>query len=131
VEDSDDHDVLLSVVCGDGAGRPKVATQSAEVTGRVSHDPQAIRSCLTAVSGGRADARASRRDLQRAIGACDAGALGARMTGAGFGGSAIALVPAGSPGTVAGVVGAVFATRRLTPPRILKVTPVDGAHRVT
>jgi hypothetical protein len=29
------------------------------------------------------------------------------------------------------VVGAAFAARRFTPPRILKVTPVDGAHRVT
>ena len=52
------------------------------------------------------------------------------MTGAGFGGSAIALVPAGSPGTVADVVSAAFAARRFTPPQIMEVTPVDGAHRV-
>src|SRR5690606_22370157 len=39
-----------------------------------------------------------------------AGALGARMTGGGFGGSAIALVPADAADSVAGAVRAAFAT---------------------
>ena len=57
-----------------------------------------------------------------------AGALGARMTGGGFGGSVVALVPDDLVGAVdAGVTGA-FADRSLTPPVIRGVTPADGAR---
>ena len=48
-----------------------------------------------------------------------AGALGARMTGGGFGGSAIALVEATAVGDVAAAVGAAFAARGLRPPAFL------------
>ncbi|RJS45916.1 galactokinase [Nocardioides cavernaquae] len=44
------------------------------------------------------------------------GALGARMTGGGFGGSAIALVPSERAGSIAALVAGVFASRRLVLP---------------
>ncbi len=57
------------------------------------------------------------------------GALGARMTGGGFGGSAIALVPARAVADVrAGVTGA-FRDRGWSDPVIFEVTPSAGAHR--
>lgn len=48
-----------------------------------------------------------------------AGALGARMTGGGFGGSAIALVPAGTSEAVARDVAAAFASRGFAAPAFL------------
>jgi galactokinase len=59
----------------------------------------------------------------------DAGALGARMTGGGFGGSAIALVPVASAGTVGEAVIAAFAGRGWATPDIAEVTPSAGARR--
>ena len=52
-----------------------------------------------------------------------AGALGARMTGGGFGGSAIALVRAGSEGDVAAAVADAFAAAALNPPAFLLALP--------
>ena len=52
-----------------------------------------------------------------------AGALGARMTGGGFGGSAIALVRAGSEGDVAAAVADAFAAAALNPPVFLLALP--------
>jgi galactokinase len=60
--------------------------------------------------------------------ALSAGALGARMTGGGFGGSAIALTA-----DVAAVTDAVvgsFAARGFTAPRVFAVEAGPGAHRV-
>jgi galactokinase len=59
-----------------------------------------------------------------------AGALGARMTGGGFGGSAIALVPADGVDTVAGAVRAAFATAGYREPEIRATEPSAGAERV-
>ncbi|HXW43506.1 MAG TPA: galactokinase [Streptosporangiaceae bacterium] len=59
-----------------------------------------------------------------------AGALGARMTGGGFGGSVIALVPAGAADAVTAAVDAGFAGRGWRPPRISQTRPCDGAHRI-
>jgi len=59
-----------------------------------------------------------------------AGALGARMTGGGFGGSAIALVPADGVDTVAGAVRAAFAAAGYREPEIRATEPSAGAERV-
>jgi galactokinase len=59
-----------------------------------------------------------------------AGAVGARMTGGGFGGSAIALVPADGADTVAGAVRAAFATAGHREPDIRATEPSAGAERI-
>ena len=61
--------------------------------------------------------------------ATTAGAVGARMTGGGFGGSAIALVPARSVPAVRDGVTAAFRGRGWSDPRVFEVTPSAGAHR--
>ena len=58
-----------------------------------------------------------------------AGAFGARMTGAGFGGSAIALVPADAAGAVGDAVRSAFAHRGWTAPVVFPVTPSEGLRR--
>ncbi len=58
-----------------------------------------------------------------------AGALGARMTGGGFGGSAIALAPADAAGAVGDAVRSVFADRGWTAPVVFSVTPSEGLRR--
>ena len=67
--------------------------------------------------------------------ACDtaraAGALGARMTGGGFGGSAIALVAAERADAVAQTVTAAFADEGLRAPMIREATPSAGAARLS
>lgn len=68
----------------------------------------------------RDDYEVSCLELDLAVAAArDAGALGARMTGGGFGGSAIALVEAGAEDQVASAVEAAFAGRELTAPAFL------------
>jgi galactokinase len=66
--------------------------------------------------------------VEAAIGA---GACGARMTGGGFGGSVIALVPARMSADVAGAVTAVFARHRWRPPAIASGEPAAGARRLS
>lgn len=58
-----------------------------------------------------------------------AGALGARMTGGGFGGAAIALVEQSTVEAVSDAVTAAFAASLFTPPHLFTVTPSAGAHR--
>jgi len=60
-----------------------------------------------------------------------AGALGARMTGGGFGGSAIALVDSDRVGTVAAAVAGAFATQGLTAPAFLVAEASAPASRTT
>ncbi|WP_059007125.1 galactokinase [Streptomyces specialis] len=59
-----------------------------------------------------------------------AGALGARMTGGGFGGSALALVDAGAAEFTARAVRAAFDRAGHHPPRIFEAIPSSGAQRV-
>ncbi len=58
-----------------------------------------------------------------------AGAIGARMTGGGFGGAAIALIERDSVQAVSDAVTAAFAASGFAPPHIFTVTPADGARR--
>lgn len=58
------------------------------------------------------------------------GALGARMTGGGFGGSIIALVPAGESRRIAQAIADEFARRGFAAPRALSATASESAHRV-
>ena len=62
--------------------------------------------------------------------ALEAGALGARMTGGGFGGSVIALVPAQLTGAVAEAVRAQFSGRGWPRPAVTSVVPSPGARRL-
>ncbi|HEX2053016.1 MAG TPA: galactokinase [Actinomycetota bacterium] len=59
--------------------------------------------------------------------ALESGAVGARMTGGGFGGSAIALVPVGSTGALAVGVEEAFGASGFASPRLFQVAASDGA----
>lgn len=78
----------------------------------------------------RDDFEISVPELDVAVEAARAGgALGARMTGGGFGGAAIALVPADALPAVAAAVDRAFAARGFAAPTQFTVTPSDGARR--
>ena len=62
--------------------------------------------------------------------ATGSGALGARMTGGGFGGSVIALVEAPRGGGVRTGIEDAFAGHGWKPPRFLDALPSAGAHRL-
>ncbi|MFI2434805.1 galactokinase [Streptomyces sp. NPDC018693] len=62
--------------------------------------------------------------------ALSAGALGARMTGGGFGGSAIVLAEAGDVGTLTKAVEESFASAGFTAPRVFEAVPAPGARRL-
>jgi galactokinase len=78
----------------------------------------------------RDDYRVSCAELDVAVDtALAAGALGARMTGAGFGGSAIALVPAEDRPDVERAVSEAFEQRSWAVPRLFTAIPSAGAGR--
>jgi galactokinase len=58
-----------------------------------------------------------------------AGALGARMTGGGFGGSTITLIDARRVPALGAAIKDAFAAARLAPPQVTTVTPGPGAHK--
>src|SRR5690606_27893037 len=58
-----------------------------------------------------------------------AGAIGARMTGGGFGGSAIALAPLDAVSHIRVAIDGAFAEHGFTAPEVFTVTPSDGALR--
>jgi galactokinase len=58
------------------------------------------------------------------------GALGARMTGGGFGGSAVVLVELAKVEAVTLAVTRAFAARGYTPPQTIEIVACDGASRV-
>jgi galactokinase len=79
----------------------------------------------------RDDYQVSTPELDTAVGAAlGAGALGARMTGAGFGGCALALVPAQAADKVTRAVAEAFDRQGLGAPAIFTARPSDGAARV-
>ena len=78
----------------------------------------------------RDDYEVSCAQLDTAVDAAmQAGALGARMTGGGFGGCAIALVPSAQRTQVEDAVTAAFAEKDFRTPRIFALTAGAGAHR--
>ena len=62
--------------------------------------------------------------------AVDAGALGARMIGGGFGGSVLALARSEAAGPVRAAVAEAFARRSWTAPEFLTATPSASARRL-
>ncbi len=78
----------------------------------------------------RDDYEVTVRELDLSVATClAAGALGARMTGGGFGGSTIALVRHGEAGRVAAAVAAAFEEAGLTAPAFLEAPPSAAADR--
>ncbi|MBP1326283.1 galactokinase [Leucobacter exalbidus] len=93
--------------------------------------PRAIGALMTASHVSlRDDFEVSVPELDLAVDAAvAAGALGARMTGGGFGGAAIALVDAAQAETVAQAVRAAFSAAGFAEPNLFAVVPADGALR--
>jgi galactokinase len=60
-----------------------------------------------------------------------AGAYGAKMIGGGFGGSVLALVPAGDARAVRAAVTETFTERGWTPPEFLDAVPSPSARRLS
>jgi galactokinase len=78
----------------------------------------------------RDDFEISVAELDTAVeAALAAGALGARMTGGGFGGAAIALIEQDAVEAVSDAVTAAFADAGFTAPHLFTVVPSAGAHR--
>ncbi|AUY47729.1 galactokinase [Streptomyces sp. CB01881] len=95
-------------------------------------DPAALGPVLTAGHASlRDDFRVSCAETDLAVeAAVAAGALGARMTGGGFGGSVIALAPDGAAAAVTTAVTRAFAEAGHTAPLVFPTAPAAGAHRL-
>ncbi len=98
-----------------------------------SDGPRAIGPLLLASHASmRDDFEISVPELDRAVEvAVECGALGARMTGGGFGGSAIALVPTERFDLVEAAMLSAFDASGFRAPHIFSVVPSDGARRET
>ncbi|MFI5685999.1 galactokinase [Streptomyces sp. NPDC051636] len=97
-----------------------------------SGETRAIGPVLTAGHASlRDDFRISCRELDLVVDtALAVGALGARMTGGGFGGSAIVLAEATDVDTIGKAVEEAFAAAGCTAPRVFEAVPAAGARRV-
>lgn len=79
----------------------------------------------------RDDLRISCPELDLVVDTANAsGALGARMTGGGFGGSAIVLVEASEADTVTKAIGEAFGAAGFAAPRVFPAVPSAGARRL-
>ncbi|MGI5139472.1 MULTISPECIES: galactokinase [unclassified Streptomyces] len=79
----------------------------------------------------RDDLRISCPELDLVVETANAsGALGARMTGGGFGGSAIVLVEASDTDTITKAIEEAFAGAGFTAPRVFPAAPSAGARRL-
>jgi galactokinase len=94
--------------------------------------PQAIGALLDASHASmRDDFEISCPELDLAVDTARAGgAIGARMTGGGFGGAAIALTPAGAEQRVRSDVGRAFARAGYAAPDVFRVRPAAGARKL-
>jgi galactokinase len=136
------RDATVASVAGltDGVLRRRarhVVTENARVLTVVSalragQDPRGIGPVLTASHESlRDDFEVSSVELDAAVeAALAAGSYGARMTGGGFGGCAIALAPSDGVPAVARAVGSAFAARGLARPATFVAVPSDGARRL-
>jgi len=80
----------------------------------------------------RDDLRISCDELDLAVSTANtAGALGARMTGGGFGGSAIVLVESTDVDTITKAVTEAFSAAGFTAPRVFPAVPSAGARRLS
>jgi galactokinase len=104
--------------------------QTVELLGR--QGPAAIGGLLDASHASmRDDFEISCAELDLAVDTSRAnGAIGARMTGGGFGGAAIALTPVAAEQQVRAAVEQAFAKAGYTAPDIFTVTPAAGAMRL-
>jgi galactokinase len=113
-----------------------VVTENARVEAAVAHldagDVAAIGPLLDASHESlRDDFAVSVPELDTAVAAArQAGAVGARMTGGGFGGSVLALVPQDRCGALAEHVDAAFARAGFARPGVFPVEASAGARRV-
>ncbi|MEU2851223.1 galactokinase [Streptomyces syringium] len=94
-------------------------------------DLRAIGPVLTAGHASlRDDVAVSCAELDLAVAVANgAGALGARMTGGGFGGSAVVLAEAAGADAIAEAVTGAFVSVGHRPPRVFPVCPAAGARR--
>jgi galactokinase len=129
----------------------EVATLDAELVPRARHvvtEIERVRAAVALLDAGRLreigplldashtslsrDYEVSSPELDLACSAArDAGALGARMTGGGFGGSAIALVPVDRVDGLSDAVRAAFADAGFRAPQIQGAAPSAGAVRLS
>ncbi|MFF3911208.1 galactokinase [Streptomyces sp. NPDC001848] len=80
----------------------------------------------------RDDLRISCPELDLVVDTANAaGALGARMTGGGFGGSAIVLTEASDTDTITKAIEEAFAAAGFTAPRVFPAVPSAGARRLS
>ncbi|MEW6937143.1 galactokinase [Trueperella pyogenes] len=131
------HDDDLATLSGELLRRARhVVTENRRVLETVellkAGRPQDIGPLLSASHASlRDDYEVSVPELDVACAAAErAGALGARMTGGGFGGSAIALIPAEARESVADVVLAAYAERGFAEPAFLAASPAGRADQV-
>jgi galactokinase len=99
--------------------------------GDLESDPAVLGALLTASHASMRDdfeITTPALDLAAAT-AVEAGAVGARMTGGGFGGAVIALVARDRAADTAKAITAAFARAGFTAPRLSTVAPSDGARR--
>jgi galactokinase len=135
----DDLDVALARIADPVIARRvrHVVTENARVLAVVDvlsrgADPREVGPILTAGHRSlRDDFEISTPELDTAAEAAErAGAYGARMTGGGFGGSAIALVDTDGLDRVTAAVDEAYARRGYQPARYYTATPANGARRL-
>jgi galactokinase len=108
-----------------------LATVRALRAGALADDPAAVGALLTASHESMRDdfeITTPALDLAAAT-AVEAGAFGARMTGGGFGGAILALVPWTRTGAVGQAITRAFGRAGYAAPALRTVTPSDGARR--